>query len=515
VTERIEVLTDSGSFTEIDADLAPHDPLSFSDKKPYAERLTATAKRTGRLDGAVFGTATIGGRPVVLCVLDFAFMGGSMGSVVGEKVTRAGELALSQRVPLITCSSSGGARMQEGIFSLMQMAKTSAMLRRLADARVPHISLLADPVYGGVMASYASLGDIIIAEPGARAGFAGPQVIEQTIRQKLPAGFQSAEFLLAQGHIDAVVPRSELFAMLERIVAFHSVAEDGVAVPPGSLGVTYRPDKDDSRDAWQGVRLARDPGRPLADEYLAGAFDAFVELRGDRWSEDDPAVCGGLAMLDGAPVMVIAHRKGRGTKDAIARNFGMPHPSGYRKARRLMEYAERFNVPLVTLVDTAGAYPGLKAEQDNQSGAIASNLALLAGLRVPVVTVVVGEGGSGGALALAVSDRLLMLENATLSVISPEGCATILFGDASRAEEAARSLRLTAADLVELGIADEIVPEPVGGAHKDVDATVRAVRSALLQHLGDLVSESLGTVLKERQRRLREIGRLADPRSGR
>jgi len=531
LAERIDTLVDAGSFVEADADLAACDPLSFTDTRPYRDRLAEQAARSGRADAAAYGTSTVGGRPVVLCVLDFAFMGGSMGSVVGEKVALAGELALRHRTPLITCSSSGGARMQEGALSLLQMAKTADTMRRLAAAGVPHFCVLADPVYGGVMASFASLADVIVAEPGTRAGFAGPRVIAQTIRQELPAGFQSAEFLLRQGHIDAVVPRSELGAVLERLVAFHTRVERGAAADrlprprtpadpaatrTGTAGSTagfggdtsdHTPDRAPD-DAWDGVRLARHPDRPLADEYLAAVVDDFIELRGDRWSEDDPAIRGGLALLDGTPVVVVAHRKGRGTQNAVARNFGMPHPSGYRKARRLMEYAERFGVPLVTLVDTPGAYPGVRAEEGNQSGAIAANLAVLAGLRTPVVAVVVGEGGSGGALALAVSDRLLMLANATLSVISPEGAAAILFGDPGRAPEVARALRLTAPDLVSLGIVDEIVPEPAGGAHTDSEATLTAVRAAITRQVAELSALPIDDLLHDRHRRLRSVGSL-------
>ena len=516
VDERLAALTDPGSFAELDADLESTDPLEFTDSKPYQQRLEASRRKSGRSDAAVYGTATVGGNPVVVCVLDFAFMGGSMGSVVGEKVSRAAELALTRRIPLVTCSSSGGARMQEGIFSLMQMAKTAAVLRRLSDGGVPHVSVLADPVYGGVSASFAALADVIIAEPGARAGFAGPQVIEQTIRQKLPEGFQTAEFLLEHGHIDAVVPRTELLMTLTRIVRFHAAAEhperdDRATTPAGAPAaaadpVHDGPDDGPDDDAWEVVQRARHTARPLADDYVDALFDSVVELRGDRSSHDDPAIFAALATFDDAPVVVIAHRKGRGTAAAVARNFGMPHPSGYRKALRLMQYAERFEVPVVMLVDTPGAYPGLKAEQDNQSGAIAANLAALAGLRTRLVSVIVGEGGSGGALALGVCDRLLMLANATLSVISPEGCATILFGDAAQGPTAARALKLTATQLTRTGLVDEVLAEPGGGAHLDRAGTMASLRSGLRRHLGELRNSSIEVVLKERYLRLRNVG---------
>ncbi len=504
--DRLDVLFDPGSFAELDSGLASADPLGFADTKPYSDRLRAARERTGRTDAAVYGTATVGGHPVVAVVLDFAFMGGSMGAVVGEKVARAAELAALRQVPLISCSSSGGARMQEGIFSLLQMAKTAAAIRLLGEAGQPHISVLTDPVYGGVSASMASLADVIIAEDDTRAGFAGPQVIAQTLRQTLPDGFQTARFLLEHGHIDAVVARGELRAAIGRVVTVHDAARRH-RTPGSAEALPSRAEPATAAvDPWDRVRLARHPQRPVADDYLTGVFDGLFELRGDRQSSDDPAMFGGLGLLDGAPVVVVAHRKGRGTAQAVARNFGMPVPAGYRKARRLMEYAERFALPLVMLIDTPGAYPGVSAEQANQSGAIAANLSVLAGLRTAVLAVVVGEGGSGGALAIGVADRLLMLENALLSVISPEGCATILFGTASAADRAARALRLTAPDLAELGVVNEIVPEPPGGAHADPAAAVAAVGAAVRRHLGALAAQDPDVLVKTRLERLRAAG---------
>jgi acetyl-CoA carboxylase carboxyl transferase subunit beta len=368
---------------------------------------------------------------------------------------------------------------------------------------VLYLSVLCDPTYGGVSASFASLGDVVLAEPGARAGFAGKTVIEQTIRQQLPPGFQTAEFMVENGHIDAVVARADLAGTIARILRVHAAA--GAAPATGRDRPAPRPAAS-GRDAWHTVQLARDPGRPHLGEYIDRVFDDFVELRGDRWREDDPSIIGGLALLDGTPVVVVGHRKGRGTAEGVARNFGMPHPSGYRKANRLMCHAARFGLPVVTFVDTPGAYPGRRAEQENQSRAIAENLALLSALRVPVVAVVIGEGGSGGALALGIGDRLLMLEHTTYSVISPEGCATILFRDAKRAPEAARALRLTAHDLLGYGVIDEVVAEPAGGAQADHRAAAAAVKDALLRHLAELCPVPLPDLLAARYQRLRSVG---------
>jgi acetyl-CoA carboxylase carboxyl transferase subunit alpha len=234
------------------------------------------------------------------------------------------------------------------------------------------------------------------------------------------------------------------------------------------------------------VLLARHPKRCYTLDYLNGVFTDFIELHGDRLYRDDPAIVGGWARLGGHSVMVIGHQKGRDTKENIRRNFGMPHPEGYRKALRLMRLAARFHAPIITLVDTPGAYPGLGAEERGQSEALATNILEMSALETPIITVVIGEGGSGGALALGVADRVLMFEHSVYSVISPEGCAAILWKDATQRERAAEALKLTAQDLLRLKLIDEVIPEPLGGVHQDPDAAGESLREALLRHLGEL-----------------------------
>jgi acyl-CoA carboxylase subunit beta len=504
--ERIDQLTDPGSFVQREAGLLPDDPFDFTDRLPYRDRVRAAQAETGLSEAALVGTASIDGHPVAFAVLDFSFLGGSMGSVVGEKVARIVEHAADHRLPLVAVASSGGARMQEGALSLFQMAKTAAAVRRLRAAAVPYLCVLTDPVYGGVAASFAGLGDITIAEAGTRAGFAGPDVVRQTIGERLPPGFQTAEFLRAHGHLDQVVSRAQLRRLLARILAVWAAPKVlAPAGPPPHDGSAQR-----EVDAWDAVRMARTAGRPTAREYAELLFTGFLELHGDRWSGDDPAVLGGLGWLGALPVMVVGTCKGRDTAENVRRNFGMPHPNGYRKAMRLFTLAERLGVPVVTLIDTPGAYPGLRAEEGNQSGAIAEALAMISALRVPVVSLVTGEGGSGGALALAAGDRLLMQENAILSVISPEGCATILFGDAARAPQAARALRLQAGELCRLGIADALVPEPPGGSQADPAAAARLLAGALRHHLGELLDVPADELVAGRYRRLRGIGSMRD-----
>jgi acetyl-CoA carboxylase carboxyl transferase subunit alpha len=258
--------------------------------------------------------------------------------------------------------------------------------------------------------------------------------------------------------------------------------------------------------AWQRAQLARHPKRPHTLDLIRLVLDDFVELHGDRVFGDDAAIVGGLAAFEGEPVVVIGHQKGRDTRENIARNFGMPHPEGYRKALRLMRLAGRFGKPILTFIDTPGAYPGLGAEERGQAEAVAVNLREMAGLPTPIVCVVTGEGGSGGALAIGVGNRVLMLEYAIYSVISPEGCAAILWGDAARAPEAAQSLRTNAPDLLRLGVIDAIVPEPVGGAHRDWERTAQNIRAALREHLQPLRGQSRGELVRDRYDKFRRIG---------
>lgn len=502
--QRIELLVDSDSATPVEYAETLADPLGFSDSRPYPERLEQARARTGMSDAVRCVRGTLGGTPVVLAVMDFRFLGGSLGSAVGEAVTTAAEVALAERRPLILVTASGGARMQEGIVALMQMAKTSRALQRLDEAGVLTVSVISDPTYGGVAASFATSTDVIVAEPGARLGFAGPRVIRQTIGQTLPPGFQTAEFLLEHGIVDMICHRSALRDRLIRLVAMtvrsaRAYTNDGGAVitDPAALPVV---------DSWERVRAARKLGRPTTLDHLAGAFEEFVELHGDRMSADCPAMVAGLARLDGVPVVVLGTQKGHTAAELLHRNYGMPTPAGYRKAARVLRLAAKLGLPVVTLVDTAGAYPGITAEEQGQAVAIAENLKLLAGLPVPVVAVITGEGGSGGALALAVADRVLVCENAVYSVISAEGCASILWQDGAAAPRAARALRVDSAALLELGIADAVIPEPEGGADQHPAAATELLRRALRQAVHELRAWSATDLIAHRHTRFRAFG---------
>ena len=504
--ERIKFLTKTRSFHEQYKNLKSVDPLEFVS---YKEKLKVAYKKSKSKSAVKIGIAKIGKYPVVITVLDQTFMMGSMGAAVGEKVTRAIEIALKEKIPLIIISASGGARMQEGVISLMQMAKTSAALKRLDNEGLLFISILTHPTTGGVSASFAFLGDIIIAEPNALIGFAGPRVIQQTIGEKLPKGFQRSEFLLLHGMIDFICNRSILKSTLEKILKIH------LSTKPKLSPISTSEESLSGRDVldvisprhpiMETLALARHIQRPTTLDFINLIFDDFIELHGDRFFADDKAMVGGIALFEGIPVTVIGQQKGKNTKENIYRHFGMAHPEGYRKALRLMKQAEKFNRPIINLIDTPGAYPGIGAEERGQAEAIAVNLREMSGLQVPIISVITGEGGSGGALGLGVTDKILMLENAIYSVISPEGCASILWKDPKKSREAAEALKISAFDLFKLGLIDEIISEPEQGAHTDIEKTANSVKAAIHLHLRELLKFNPEELVEQRYQKYRKI----------
>ena len=500
---RIEMITDEGSFEEWDSDLQGGNPLEY---KGYEEKLKKLQEKTGLSEAVVTGKAKIDGREAAIGVCDGRFLMASMGEAVGEKIARAVERATKERLPVILFACSGGARMQEGIVSLMQMAKTSAALKRHSDAGLLYISVLTDPTTGGVTASFAMLGDVILAEPKALIGFAGPRVIEQTIGQKLPEGFQRAEFLLEHGFLDAIVERQQMKAVLSKILALHENGK-GTDFNRKECAQDLVADgrKEEKLTAWQRVELSRRKDRPVGSDYIDALFTDFVEFHGDRYFADDKAIIGGVARFHGMPVTVIAQAKGRNTKENIERNFGMPEPEGYRKALRLMKQAEKFARPIICLVDTPGAFCGLEAEERGQGEAIARNIYEMSGLKVPVVSIIIGEGGSGGALAMATADEVWMLENSIYSILSPEGFASILWKDSSKAKEAAEVMKLTAENLKAQGIVERVFAEPETYTVQNMDSVIMQINEAIEEFLMRYGSMSEQELIRHRYERFRNM----------
>ena len=504
---RIEMIADDGTFEEWDKDLVGANPMDY---KGYPEKLAAVQEKTKLKEAIVTGKAEINGLETVIGVCDGRFLMSSMGEAVGEKIARAVERATKERLPVLLFACSGGARMQEGITSLMQMAKTSAAIKRHSDAGLLYISVLTDPTTGGVTASFAMLGDVILAEPKALIGFAGPRVIEQTIGQKLPKGFQRSEFLLEHGFIDRIVEREEMKTVLSEILQMHQKTgaprrEKRDMQPERPEAETAAGEEEDELSAWDRVQISRMKDRPVGSDYIQTLFTDFMEFHGDRYFADDKAIIGGIARFHGQPVTVIAQAKGTTTKENIERNFGMPSPDGYRKALRLMKQAEKFGRPVICFVDTPGAFCGLEAEERGQGEAIARNIYEMSGLRVPVLSIIIGEGGSGGALAMATADEVWMLENSIYSILSPEGFASILWKDSTKAKEAAGVMKLTAHDLYRAGIVEKVFPEPSHYTVLNLEEVTNRISESIDEFLEKYESMSAEELTQRRYERFRRM----------
>lgn len=474
---RIAMMADEGTFEEWDTDIKETNPLGTPG---YEDKLAKLRDKTGLDEAVVTGKCKVDGNETAIAVMDCRFMMASMGEVVGEKITRMVEKATEQKLPVIIFTASGGARMQEGIVSLMQMAKTSAALKRHSDAGLLYITVLTDPTTGGVTASFAMLGDIILAEPEALIGFAGPRVIEQTIGQKLPEGFQRSEYLKEHGFVDDIVARSDMKEYIGRILAMHG---DKGAFKEVKFKEDKPSRKSDKLTPWDKVMISRGKDRPVAEDYIEDIFPDFIEFHGDRYVRDDQAIMGGIATFGGRTVTVIAESKGHDTKENVLRNFGMPSPDGYRKALRLMKQAEKFGRPVICFVDTPGAYCGLEAEERGQGEAIARNLYEMSSIKTPILSVIISEAGSGGALALAVSDQVWMLENAIYAILSPEGYASILWKDSKRANEAAAEMKLTAKDMLDLGIVEKVIDEPEDLKDENLGFVTSRIKNGLTEFI--------------------------------
>jgi len=546
---RIKLLADPGSFEEWNQELPVVNPLDFPE---YEQKLWEVKESTGLNEAVVTGKITIDGIPTAIGVCDARFLMSSMGHNLGEKIARMAERAAEEKLPVILYACSGGARMQEGIISLMQMVKTSEALGRLQESGQLFISVLTDPTMGGVTASFAMLGDIILAEPGALIGFTGQRVIQQTIGGKLPEGFQRSEFLLKHGFTDAIVPRRDQRAVLAHILRLHvkgaaelasetaPVFEEAERVDeftreevapkkaPGILDAAasalqnlqrlafgQKAEKEEEREsrfsegglrsAWETVKLSRAKDRAHAKDYIDALFPDFMELHGDRCYGDDEAVIGGIASFHGIPVTVIGIQKGRDFLENKRRNFAMPNPEGYRKALRLMKQAEHFKRPVICFVDTPGAYCGVGAEERGQGQAIAENLQKMAALRTPILAIVIGEGSSGGALGVATANEVWMMENAVYSILSPEGFAAILYRDAKQAELAAENMRLTSRDLLELGVIEKIIPEPEPVTFENIQTVARELEPELLEFIGKYSAMSRDELANQRYERFRKF----------
>lgn len=508
---RLSMVLDEAAFEPWFEEVETSDPLQTPG---YPEKLAAVREKSGSTEAVTIGYGKIGGHETVIGVCDPDFMIGSMGRVMGERITRAFELAIKRRLPVILFCCSGGARMQEGIISLMQMEKTAAAVKRHSDAGLFYCSVLTDPTMGGVTASFATLADVLLAEPQARIGFAGPRVIQQTIGQALPADFQTAQFQLEHGMVDRVVERQNLKNTLHYLLHAHyeghrsrrrKYQQNNYPSFRQNPEYTEAERKQQEKTPWEKVKMVRSSERATSMDYIERIFKDFRELHGDRCFGDDHALIGGLALMDGKPVTILANLRGKDMQEMFYRNFGMPKPEGYRKAIRLMKQAEKFGRPVIAFINTSGAFCGVDAEERGQGTAIAESIMTMAGLKVPVLCILVGEGGSGGALAIAAGNEVWMLEHSTYAILSPEGYSAILWKTEGRAEEAAKIMKLTAQDLAEMKVIERIVPEFGGAAAQTVDRIAAVMRDEISDFLRRYAQMSPKEIVESRYTRFHKF----------
>ena len=498
--QRIELLADRGTFKESSKYVSSVEPLSFSRRSRYRKFLSQDQDRTGLTEAAVTGRCRIGDVEVMLIVLDFGFMGGTMGSVVGEKVSMAFESAARRGVPAVAVVSGGGVRIQEGVLSLMQMAKTVTAANRLREKESPFIVVLANPSTGQAYASFANLADVILAEPGSLIGLSPLRTLRELSKMPLPLDAHTAEAHVIHGLLDNVVDRENLQSRIASLLQILTAQKQGKSNHKNLL--KFEPDPCSEVEPWEAVTAARNSERPQAMAYFRSMLDPFIELRGDRLNSDDRSIVAGLGVMDGQPMAVIGQQRRPLAEGERYHVF----PDGLRKAQRVIELASRFKLPLVTLIDTQGADPGLEAEEQGIGNAIAKTLSSMLNVPTPMVSVIIGEAGSEGALALGLSDRILMQQYAIYSPISANHAPNAAHHDHRLDREAAEALMLTAHDCLELGIADQVVPEPEGGAHVDPREASATLRTAILANIVQLSKMSQGKLLKKRYQKFRRMG---------
>ena len=519
---RINALVDPETFVETHRWITSIDPLVFSPRVSYQVRVLNDQERTGLSEAAVTGIGEIGGARCAIIAIDFGFLGGSMGLVVGEKVARMFEDAASRRLPVVTFATSGGARLQEGVLSLTQMAKTVVASKSLKERGLPLITVLANPSSGQILSSFASMSDIRIGEPGAHIAFASLGTLQEIDESPDVGNYANAEAMLAHGHLDMVVGRREQRDQLATLLGlFAKGIKDDIRTRRRT--VRYRPTR---HDAWESVRLSRREDRPRASQFIPRVFRNFVELHGDRFKADEEGLKIGMGYLGIYPVMVIAQERlieGQAADMDTAQDdeatasftehFGYADldrggigVDGFNKAQRAARMAGDFGFPLVVFVDTPGPKLGISEELNGLASEIAEMIDVMLGIETPVVSVVIGEGGSEAALAFSIADRLLMMENTIYTPISPEAGAATELRDRTRAPEVARSLRITSYDAYYMGIADRLIAEPEGGANRDPVGAARALRQVLISEVGQLRRRNPRVLARQRRRRYRHIG---------
>lgn len=471
----------------------------------YAKKLAIAKEKSQLKEAIVIGKCCVCQIPVAIGVMDPAFMMGSMGSEVGEYVTRLFEIATNQKLPVLLLCCSGGARIQEGMLSLMQMAKTATAVKRHNDAHLLYISVLTNPTMGGVTASFAMLADVIFAEKGAKIGFAGTHLVEQNVRESLPNNCQTAEYQMKYGFVDSVVSREELSEVVTEILKLHQRKKRNYTTRNRKYTCCKKV-QSDKRKTIDSIKLVRSKERPTSKDFIDYLFTDFFEIHGDQLGGDDHAVIAGICNYHEMAVTVIGQQKGKkNLEEAIYRNWGMVSPAGYRKAYRAMKQAEKFNRPVICFIDSIGAACGKDAEEQGQAITIAKMLQGMSTLTVPILSIVLSEGASGGALALGVGNEVWMLENAIYSIVTPEGYASIRWKDNNKVQEAMDEMMLSASELYGQGIIDRIIPEYEHLTCKCMEDVCRCLDEEMNNFFAKYIKYSGKRLVNQRYKRFRKF----------
>ena len=486
--QRIKLISDNNTFKELDFNI-----IDISKRFNYEEKINKSKEKTKLDEAIVVGTCTIGGIKTVLGVMDSKFMMGTLSVSVGEIITKSFEYAIDNELPVILFCASGGARIQEGLYSLVQMAKINAVIKKHSDKGLLYISCLTNPTMGGVTASFGLLGDINIAEKDSQIGFAGKSIIENLYNKKLDNDFQTEEYNEKNGMIDIIADRKNIRNLLIDLLTMFRNDNEVI-----KLDNKYEKKSKQNDSLIEILKNVRDLNRFKGKDYLISIFDKYIELKGDRISSNDNSILSGIGNINNKSFIFNIQNKGRTLKENKNTNYGLTRPEGYRKAIRISKLAEKFNIPIINIIDSAGADPSIYSEENGQARVIADCLYTFSDLKTIIISIVVGEGSSGGALALSVCDSLGMLEKSIYTVISPEAYLKIMHKEEKVSNDLLKSMRFTANDLYEDKIIDEVISED-----EDLEYNVKNIKNFIINKYDTLKKYSIQELIDSRYERIR------------
>ena len=503
--ERINLIIDSGSFKEINKNLSSNfEQIAQEELENYDEKIKSDQFRTGLDEAAVTGTAKVNGKQITVIALDFGFLGGSMGLIVGEKIALAYELAAKKQFPVITIINSGGTRVQEGVISLMQMSKTVSAANLLKNSNIPMISILCNPSTGQVMSSFATLSDIIIGEPGAKIGYSSYRKLRNKNPDESKDQYTSEDFL-KRGFVDLVINREDLKYQISTLI---DILKPKYSYKSKKIKITKNKNLK-FNNALESLKISRNIDRPKASIYINNIFSDFIELHGDRINDDDDSVIIGLGRILNEPFILIAQERKVITKsnNNVARNYNNKIiPSGFRKANRALKLAEKFKVPCLCLVDAVYPELSLKSEYSGLAFSISELISTKLNLETPILSVIIGEGGSETALAFSIADSIMMQKNSIFTPLSPEEAAKIKLGDSRKVKEISNIMKFTSEDCLKLGIIDRVIDEPSEGSHQNYLESSKLLQEGIIEELSLIRNVYPKTLAKRRSNKFRKMG---------